>query len=59
MRSAAVTPVGTSARGVAGEPLVRFERVSCGYDGPPVLRDVDLAIRRGAFITSRSRPSTR
>ncbi len=33
-----------------GEPLVRFERVTCGYDGRPVLRDVDLRIPRGAFV---------
>ena len=33
-----------------GDALVRFERVSCGYDGPPVVRDVDLTIRRGAFV---------
>jgi ABC-type Mn2+/Zn2+ transport system ATPase subunit len=32
------------------EELVRFERVSCGYDGLPVLRDVDLSIARGAFV---------
>ncbi len=32
------------------EALVTFAGVSCGYDGPPVLRDVDLAIRRGAFV---------
>jgi zinc/manganese transport system ATP-binding protein len=36
---------------VAGrDVLVRFERVSCGYDGAPVLRDVDLSIERGAFV---------
>jgi ABC-type Mn2+/Zn2+ transport system ATPase subunit len=34
--------------GLAG--LVRFEGVTCGYDGPPVLRDVDLTIREGAFV---------
>jgi ABC-type Mn2+/Zn2+ transport system ATPase subunit len=32
------------------DELVRFEGVTCGYDGPPVLRDVDLTIRRGAFV---------
>jgi len=37
-------------RAPAGDALVRFEHVSCGYDGAPVLRDVDLAIRRGAFV---------
>ena len=31
-------------------PLVRFERVTCGYDGAPVLRDVSLDIDRGAFV---------
>ena len=30
--------------------LVRFEGVSLGYDGPPVLRDVDLDIAEGAFV---------
>jgi zinc/manganese transport system ATP-binding protein len=30
--------------------LVRFEGVTCGYDGPPALRDVDLSIERGAFV---------
>jgi len=33
-----------------GTGLVRFERVSCGYDGAPVLRDIDLTIGRGAFV---------
>jgi zinc/manganese transport system ATP-binding protein len=32
------------------EPLVAFRGVSCGYDGLPVLRDVDLAIPPGSFI---------
>lgn len=32
------------------EPLVRFERVTCGYDGEPVLRDLDLTIGQGAFV---------
>jgi zinc/manganese transport system ATP-binding protein len=35
---------------LAAEPLVRFERVTCGYDGPPALVDVDLSIPRGAFV---------
>jgi zinc/manganese transport system ATP-binding protein len=30
--------------------LVSFSGMSCGYDGPPVLRGVDLSIRRGAFV---------
>jgi zinc/manganese transport system ATP-binding protein/zinc transport system ATP-binding protein len=34
----------------AAEPLVRFERVSCGYDGAPVLREVSLQIAGGAFV---------
>jgi zinc/manganese transport system ATP-binding protein/zinc transport system ATP-binding protein len=33
-----------------GQPLVRFENVSAGYDGQPVLRDVSLTINRGAFV---------
>jgi ABC-type Mn2+/Zn2+ transport system ATPase subunit len=32
------------------DELVRFEGVTCGYDGAPVLRDVDLTIERGAFV---------
>jgi ABC-type Mn2+/Zn2+ transport system ATPase subunit len=35
---------------MTAEPLVRFERVTCGYDGPPALQDVDLSIARGAFV---------
>jgi zinc/manganese transport system ATP-binding protein len=31
-------------------PLVQFERVTCGYDGPPALRDLDLSIAPGAFV---------
>ncbi len=42
------TPAGLAPP--ASSDLVRFEGVTCGYDGPPVLRDVDLAIRRGAFV---------
>ena len=41
--------IATPAGDVA-DVLVRFGRVSCGYDGPPVLRDIDLSIRRGAFV---------
>lgn len=37
-------------RPAAAEPLVRFEGVTCGYDGAPVLRDVDLTIGQGAFV---------
>jgi ABC-type Mn2+/Zn2+ transport system ATPase subunit len=32
------------------EPIVRFEGVTAGYDGEPVLHDVDLTITRGAFV---------
>ena len=35
---------------LAAEPLVRFEAVTCGYDGRPVLEDVSLTIDRGAFV---------
>jgi zinc/manganese transport system ATP-binding protein len=31
-------------------PLVRFAGVTCGYDGGPVLRDIDLTIREGSFV---------
>ncbi|MDQ3128544.1 MAG: metal ABC transporter ATP-binding protein [Chloroflexota bacterium] len=37
-------------RPAAAEPLVRFEAVTCGYDGEPVLRDLDLMIGQGAFV---------
>jgi ABC-type Mn2+/Zn2+ transport system ATPase subunit len=40
----------TGQVGAGADVLVRFEGVSCGYDGPPVLRDVDLSIRRGSFV---------
>jgi ABC-type Mn2+/Zn2+ transport system ATPase subunit len=45
-------PVADGATGglAAEDALVRFAGVSCGYDGAPVLRDIDLAIRRGAFV---------
>jgi zinc/manganese transport system ATP-binding protein len=33
-----------------GDALVRFERVTCGYDGPPALVDVSLTIPRGGFV---------
>ena len=33
-----------------GAIVVRFDTVTCGYDGPPVLRDVDLQVSRGAFV---------
>jgi zinc/manganese transport system ATP-binding protein len=50
-----VTSATQAERGPTGSPprddaLVTFSGVSCGYDGPPVLRGVDLTIRRGAFV---------
>ena len=55
-RSAAALAPGPS-RGAAprlldaGEPIVRFEKVSFAYgDGPPVLQDVSLEIRRGDLV---------
>jgi ABC-type Mn2+/Zn2+ transport system ATPase subunit len=33
-----------------GRELVRFDRVRLGYDGPPVLLDIDLTIDEGSFI---------
>lgn len=30
--------------------LVRFRHVTCAYDGPPVIEDVNLRIERGAFL---------
>jgi zinc/manganese transport system ATP-binding protein len=47
--TATVAPAATS-RGTGAEALVRFEHVTCGYDGPPALQDVDLSIARGAFV---------
>ena len=35
----------------AKAPAVRLARVSFSYDGHPVLRDVDLAIEEGDFVT--------
>src|SRR4051812_34083835 len=35
---------------VASDTLVAFDHVTCGYDGEPVLRDINLAIPRGAFV---------
>jgi ABC-type Mn2+/Zn2+ transport system ATPase subunit len=34
----------------AAAELVRFENMTCGYDGEPVLRDITLSIARGAFV---------
>jgi zinc/manganese transport system ATP-binding protein len=41
---------GSPAVSELGDALVTFTDVTCGYDGAPVLRNVDLAIRRGAFV---------
>ena len=35
---------------VAGEPLVRLENVTCGYNGQPVLRDLSLTFMPGDFV---------
>jgi zinc/manganese transport system ATP-binding protein len=32
------------------EPLVRFEHVTCSYDGVPAIQAVDLVIDRGEFV---------
>jgi zinc/manganese transport system ATP-binding protein len=45
-----MTAVAAATPTVAVDILVRFEGVSCGYDGQPVLRDVDLVIPRGGFV---------
>jgi zinc/manganese transport system ATP-binding protein len=31
-------------------PAIEIERLRCAYDGAPVLEDVNLAVRRGAFV---------
>jgi ABC-type Mn2+/Zn2+ transport system ATPase subunit len=46
---ATLTPAGRRPASAPTNDLVRFEGVTCGYDGEPVLRDVDLVIGRGAF----------
>ena len=33
-----------------GPPLIAFDGVSAGYDGVPILRRVDLDLRRGEFV---------
>ncbi|MEE9248723.1 MAG: metal ABC transporter ATP-binding protein [Dehalococcoidia bacterium] len=35
---------------VAGDPLVRLDNVTCGYDGQPVLSDLSLTVMPGDFI---------
>jgi zinc/manganese transport system ATP-binding protein len=47
--TAAVSPIAARAAPNV-DALVRFEHVTCGYDGPPALQDVDLSIARGAFV---------
>ena len=32
------------------EPIVELRGLTCGYDGTPVLQDVDLSIKRGDFV---------
>jgi ABC-type Mn2+/Zn2+ transport system ATPase subunit len=41
---------GVAVAAPGADTLVTFSGVTCGYDGPPVLRSVDLTIRRGAFV---------
>ena len=48
MPSAAVTP--ESLVGVTGEPLIRLQGVSGGYNGKAVLHEVSLAVRRGELV---------
>lgn len=31
-------------------PLLSFERVTCGYNGEPAIRDVDLTVEVGGFV---------
>jgi zinc/manganese transport system ATP-binding protein len=45
-----VPSAAVSAPRVVPEPIVRFEHVTCGYDGQPALEDIDLSIARGAFV---------
>jgi len=40
----------SSTAAARDRPLVQFAGVTCGYDGRPVLRDIDLSIREGAFV---------
>ena len=40
----------TSAGSAVSSAIVRFEGVTCGYDGPPALVDVNLTIERGSFV---------
>ena len=50
MRAAGSAASPAAVASSASGALVRFEGVACGYDGQPVLRDVDLTIGRGAFV---------
>ena len=31
----------------AGEPVIRVERVDTGYEGTPILTDIDFVVQRG------------
>ncbi|MGE5155973.1 MAG: ATP-binding cassette domain-containing protein, partial [Betaproteobacteria bacterium] len=46
-RAAATPTVGEPA---AGQLAARLRAVTVGYDGPAVLEDVDLDVRRGALL---------
>lgn len=35
---------------MSGEALLELSAVTCGYDGEPAIRGVDLSIERGAFV---------
>jgi len=47
------SPAAGSSRSTSGTgraELIRFEKVSCGYDGRPVLEGIDLTITKGAIV---------
>ena len=48
MQSAATAE--SAPNGLPSTPLVELRRVSCGYDGRIILRDVDLSVPRGKVI---------
>lgn len=48
--AALARPAATAGPAAAAEPLVRFQHMSAGYDGPPVLQDINLDIPRGSFV---------
>ncbi|RMF76446.1 MAG: ABC transporter ATP-binding protein, partial [Acidobacteria bacterium] len=50
VRDAAAPSLTWPAPSPAGDPLIELERITIGYDGRPVLRDVSLVIRPGERI---------